>query len=67
MVIWPQSNTLDVIAGAGIHAAVDWVAGQLGVTPRERIEELPARLIGVWWHDLHDREEDATATRVRML
>ena len=67
MVIWPQSNTLDVIAGAGIHAAVDWAAGQIGVTPRERIEELSARLIGVWWHDLHDREEDATASRVRML
>ena len=67
MVIWPQSNTLDVIAGAGIHAAVDWVAGQFGVTPRERIEELSARLIGVWWHDLDDREEDATASRVRML
>ena len=67
MVIWPQSNTLDVIANAGIHAAVDWVAGQFGVTPRERIEELSARLIGDWWHDLHDREEDAAASRVRML
>ena len=48
LVIWPQSNTLNVIAGAGIDAAVDWVAGQLGVAPRGRIEELSARLVGVW-------------------
>ena len=67
MVIWPRSNTLDVIAGAGIRAAVDWVAGQFGVTPRERIEELSARLIGTWRHDPREREEDATASRVRML
>ena len=67
MVIWPQSHTLDVIASAGIRAAVDWVAGQFGEAPRERIEELSARLIGVWWRDPLDREEDATASRVRML
>lgn len=51
MVIWPESKTLDVIASAGIRAAVDWVAGQFGVAPRERIEELSARLIGIWRHD----------------
>ena len=67
MVIWPQSNTLDVIASAGIRAAVDWVAGRFGVTPRERIEQLSARLVGTWRHDPREREEDATASRVRML
>ena len=67
MVIWPRSNTLDVIAGAGIRAAVDWVAGQFGVAHRERIGELSARLIGIWRHDRREREEKATASRVRML
>lgn len=67
MVIWPQSNTLEVIASAGIRAAVDWVARQFGVAHRERIEELSARLIGIWRHDRHEREEEASASRVRML
>ena len=35
--------------------------------PRERIEELSARLIGIWRHDRHEREEEASASRVRML
>ena len=67
LVVWPQSNTLNVIADAGIHAAVDWVGGQLGVAPRERIEELSARLVGVWRHDPREREEDGAASRCRML
>ena len=67
LVMWPQSNTLDVIASAGIGAAVDWVSGQFDEACREQIEELSARLIGVWWHDLHEREQDASAARVRML
>ena len=66
LVIWPQSNTLDVISSAGIHAAIDWVAARFGVVTASVSRNCPLRLIGVWWYDLHDREEDATVARVRM-
>ena len=50
-VIWPQSKTLDILAGAHIGSAVAWVAEQLelnGGVADEQIRAFVLRLIEIW-------------------
>lgn len=69
IVVWPEAKTVAVIASAGIGGAVDWVAAQLteDAASYERVRELAAGLVGLWWHDHRDRGEDATQSRIAML
>ena len=69
IVIWPEAKTLAVIASAGVRCAVEWLASQRAedsASP-ERVRRLANGLIGLWWHDRREREEDAARSRVAML
>ncbi len=69
LVIWPESKTLDIAASAGIDCAIEFVASQHAgdAISRKSVLGLGRRLIALWPHDEYGREDDATASRVRML
>lgn len=69
IVIWPEAKTLAVIASAGIRSAVDWVASLRAehAASIDRVRELAGGIVGLWWHDHRDREEDAARSREAML
>lgn len=68
LAIWPRSKTLDIVASAGLADAVEWVASQLAAAgPGPQVRGPIARLIDLWTHDAHERDEDAMRCRARML
>lgn len=69
-VIWPRSNTLDVIRKGGIEPAVSWVSERFdgaGGTAGERIGDLVDRLIEIWPSEPYVSDEKARAKMLRLL
>lgn len=68
LVVWPETKTLDIVASAGMNVATDWIAAQSETSmPRQQVLGLTGRLIGLWHHPPHQRVQEATNDRVRML
>ena len=73
LVLWPQSRTLQVVAGGGIDAAAAWVAeevGRGGSGVKERLQTLTSDLIAIWPTDRvfnEKRAERESQGRQRML
>ena len=70
LAIWSQSKALDAVAAAGMASAVTWLASQLppdSGPADDRVLVQAERLIDIWAHGRHEREESATASRVQML
>lgn len=69
-VIWPRSNTLDVIRKGGIEPAVSWVSERFdgaGGTAGERIGDLVDRLIEIWPSEPYVSDKKARAKMLRLL
>ena len=69
-VIWPQSKTLDILAGARIGSAVAWVAEQLernGGVADEQVRALVLRLIDIWPSGPRDHKAQSRIDMLHLL
>ena len=66
LVIWPRRRALQVMAGAGVGAAIAWTTEQFG---RDGVDagQLIDQLIDIWRSIPHDRREPERVTMLDLL